>query len=657
MKNDGRVDVTIRVRGPKNGDPRSYDWRNVDPPVPENDGILRTTLMVRESGEEPTFPITFPWYLLGIASGLPWEHDQFGPPLVAPRNGLSVPTSIFDGQYGPNTNRAPIQVDWERGKIASIAELVTARFDESVWFTYSINRVMPNEVTNPNFESPFAFYDLARDLDGLPELMVRTSRINAGDDTIFAPTWEGRTVQVIRYCWDQSNTQTWSYKLALMGQHEFNQEVAFPDFTLLTKPYNEFPGWVMANQWDVAAFVASETKFWTSEGIYDWDPSSAMRDGYYAGVSNRPDNYESLSVGLRGDVNVHLSDQPWLTLNPIDRELHLYRAERGVWNIDETREMRFLASTTTYIDGWQLWAKATASAPRTLVAQLYRVPGGLIYSDQWETLYRETTIPDELFRILPPTNNTEWLALGDRLEEVAVEFPAGDLRAMFDQFDGDLVRVAAGPMTGFTRVPGGVRFAVDGAPPATRYALASLTGQSVHPGLLDVRAIGGQWAVTTGTPARAVVTIAAPTATNLQNAPARITVTNDGSQDLVPVTVQVNAIAPGGGREFALAQEFLTLPSGAVDASDLAWFPDQPGQWTIRATVTERRRSVEHVPKVLAVVDQGVTVLPNAVIRPTEAAKLGWPAAVIVQVMVVAGLFLGAGTIATLALRAGRPTP
>src|SRR5688500_4421176 len=44
VANDGIAAVSVRVRGPRVDDPRSYDWRSIYSPVPSSTGIIRTEL-------------------------------------------------------------------------------------------------------------------------------------------------------------------------------------------------------------------------------------------------------------------------------------------------------------------------------------------------------------------------------------------------------------------------------------------------------------------------------------------------------------------------------------------------------------------------------------------------------------------------------------
>lgn len=657
MANDGRIDATIRVRGPRSGDPRSFDWRDVDPPMPKRAGFLRTTLTVRERGLEPTFAPVFPWYPLGFSNEGTASAVADPAPAAVPRDHLPIQHAGFDRPYGTTT--PPLQVDWDAGRVALIGEMVTSRWSDDTWFTYSINRVAADTVTNPNFESPFAFYDLADDDDAVPEMIVRAERIVANDPTIVNPSWVGRANQKVRYAWDQDNTQNWSFKLGLLGQHRIESVVPFPGFTLQTVPYDEFPDWVTERPWDVAAFVAAERDLWTSEGIYAWDGSGPVRDAYYAGTSSDDDDlFPELAPGLRGDYALDLGDRPWLTFNPVDRQLHLAGAETGIWALEDGGRIRYLSSSKQTFDGWQRWDGGLLSA------ELYRVPGGLLYSDARETLFRAVEIPAELFRTLPPTDHAEWAALGSLLDEHERDLPPGDLRAMFDAVGGDAIRVAAAPLSGFRRLDGGgARFAVSAADAEGRGLLSRLAGRPVGAGMQVVTRDGAGWSVVAGGAAAPSVTVAlveSPRSTiprALDHAGLRVEAANPGTLDLGPVRLVVEAAGPGGASATLARRENLTLDGEAGLVEDLNWTPAVPGSWRVEARIERAGIGVyDAAPVVLARAELRQEIAASPALGIAESAAVGWATTAPWRLAGFAALVLTAATIALVAVRAGGRT-
>lgn len=621
MKNDGATDVIVRVRGPRPGDLRSYDWRNVYTPVPTSSGVLRTVLMVREKGLEPAIQPQFPWYLLGNVTGLIKDYGSSSP---------------------------PIQIDWETGRIAQLGEFVASRGSDENWFTYSIVRVEPYELTNPNFESPFAFYDLADDSDSVPELQIRVARMNPDDPYNDAPiAWQGRPYQLIRYSWDQANDQNWSYKLALMGQYTIESTVTFPEFSLTTIPYAELPRWVVERPWDIASFVAAETPLWTTEGIYNLDPSLTLRDSYYTGVGQSTGGFgETIDAGRRGEYALHLANQAWLYFSPIDRRLHLSSADSGIWNIDGQRQLKYLNSSSgPTFDGWQL------SENGQLVEQLYRLSNGLLYSGADGTFFREVDIADSLFETLAPTNNAEWKALGRQLEKHQRALPDADLRAMFDQFGGEAIRVSSGPLSSFQRVGGNVSFVVQAGDAETQAALATLTSSQVSSGEQTVTVAGNKW---TTRPAEYIppeLTIEAHPQGNLTSVPVQITIENPGAIPIDSASLSVRAVSADGRFETPIGIESVAVQATGSAVFSFPWSPVRAGTWRLEATVTRTVPDARTGTAPILLDTQETVSVGAETLSSQTAGRLGWAGPLLHRVATLAGLIMMAGVVATIALR------
>ena len=651
MVNDGHADVTIRVRGKLPNDPRSYDWRNVYTPISESSGIHRTTLTVRERGEEPAYPPVFPWYLLGAwygTAGNPQAGTQSRIPLI----GETIPPYGMVKPY--NKSFAPIQVDWSTGRVAVIGEFIASRGSDVNWFTYSLNRIEPGQLGNPDFESPFNFYDLAGDNDGFPELEVRIERMNQDDPYNDEPQlWRGRPYQAVRYSWDQSNTQNWSYKLGLLGQQGIDTTVSFPEFALTTIPYTALPNWVTQHRWDLATFAATDQPFWTTEGIYLGDFGRQLRDHFYTGGSPEVTDPETMmESGWRLDYNFHYGRQPWLTYNPVDHELHLLAAQGGIWQFDDHRELRFLNSSGgDAFDGWQLWDDDA------LKAQLYRLPGGLLFSDATTTLYHAAEIPTESFRTLPPTTTEEWKTLGDRLTANQRSFAPGDLRAMFDQFGGTATEIVGGPLRDFRHTPNGVRFAVDADTRRDLRSIAKLIGARPEPGLQVLSLGPNGWSVERGTIALPVPVIEVATARTLASTVARVTVENPGTMDLTDAVMDVEATSPEGDVALIAVDEPVAADGGGHVTLDVLWAPTSQGSWTIEARIYRdviNEWSSERPLLVTASAEIDVAGAPP--IGTIDAERKGWIGAAPTWPLVPLGCAVLVAAMAGSVLRFSRPT-
>ncbi len=612
MKNDGQPDVVIHVRGPRDGDPRSYDWRNVYTPVPASSGILRSTLMVRERGQEPAFSPIFPWYLLGGTYGAIQDYAGGKVPTVPLAGAGERPYGTVkpDGESFP-----PIQVDWNAGKIAYVGELVASRGSDTNWFTYSINRIKPGEVTEPNFESPFAFYDLAADQDSVPELQVRAERAVAAAPFATSPQWKGRAYQQIRYSWEQQEGQGWSYKLGLLGRNPIDGQVQFPEFALRTIPYEQFPTWVTTHTWDIATFVAVERDLYDStEGVYAWDPSGALRDQYYAGTGSPPSNaFTSIDYGVRGEYSLHSGTQPYLYFSPVDARLHLAGASRGLYNVDGNRRVVYQSlAGDGFIDFWQVFDGDQA------VAQLAQRPGALLYAGDGRVTLLEADVPTETFRTLPPANHDEWVKLGQQLDASRRDFAGDDLGAMLDQFSGQRLTLSGGALSDLRQTDNGFRFILDLQPhfDLDNFPVSGITGPGRY--VLDYDEATGRFtAQPSSPPALAIAVIEAPApATALQPVRVSITVANRGLEDVRTVPLIVTA-ARSGSSSRVIAQQTVDLLSLERKVLPVSWMPPGPGDWVVMARLYPAR----------GVVEQGGDVTVAAAPMPTwqSVATVGWP--------------------------------
>jgi hypothetical protein len=551
----------------------------------------------------------------------------------------------------PGESFAPIQVSWESGKLAFLGEFVASRGSDVNWFTYSLQRVEPGVLTDPNFESPFDFYDLAADHDSYPEMAIRMERFNVDDRySPAAAGWRGRPYQQIRYSWDQDNTQNWSYTLGLLGSHTVDQVVTFPEFSLTTVPYNDFPKWVIDQNWNVATFVATEGPYWTTEGGYDADPGRSIRDGYYAGQTNDISDFGTqVTEGRRIDTVLDLDAQAWLYFSPVDRKLHLLRADSGVWNIDGRRQLYYLNSGGETFDGWRL-----VNSGR-LEAQLYQIPGGLIYSDEGGTFLLNADVSNELFRTLPPTTHEEWQQLGAQIDDNKRDIDPGDLRAMFDQFGGDPVQISTGQIEDFTRTSNGISFVARIDDEGTRETVSSLAGASASLGLQEFTFVDNLWHVAPTVSASPTISISVDTSSRaLTTIPISVQIDNPGSFGLDNAELLVQVVAPDGqARPFNPAPA-VTIPAYGDQTFSFPWAPTQGGTWTITATLTRKTgdvRTGQHV--IIQQQTEAVPLPAPEVLQPETAGLLGSDDALIERVALMLGVVLLSGMVAMASLWKG----
>jgi hypothetical protein len=578
MSNDGRPDVVIRVRGPHDGDPRSYDWRNVATPVPAGSAILRSTLMVREHGQEPAFAPIFPWYLLGATYGAVSQYKGVSKPTVPLTGSEGRPYGIVK-PYGESF--APIQVDWNAGKVRFIGEFVASRASSENWFTYSNNSIKPGTLTDPDFESPFAFYDLAQDGSGRPDLQVRVERAIPGDGFVNA-NWQGRPYQQIRYSWEQRAGQIWSFKIGLLGQKSIDSTVNFPDFSLTTVPYDQLPSWVTSSAWDIATFVAVERQDYRStEGIYEWDPTGTLRDDYYSGASDAtPPPPDSITTGLRGEYAPHLDAQPWLYLSPVDGRLHLAGAQSGILQQDKTHKVIYQnLAGGQYIDAW------LGYDGDQLARQLYQLPNGLIFATNDTVSLLDASIAPESFRTLPPANHADWTKIGQQLSTIR-PIKGGNLQTMYAQFTGKQAIIQNATMSDLRFTKTGFRFILDLKPGFNLGGLAVNGISDAGSYVISYDTASNRYSAESASPANAKVSPVNVPAQARVDVPAKTTfrVENQGSTDLAELPVVVSA-RTGNRAPVVVKQQTVPLLAGEPVDVGASWQPSRAGQWTITATV------------------------------------------------------------------------
>lgn len=629
---DGHIDFVINVRDPKHDGRPQYEISNAYPNVPDSWGIYRTAIMVNTADDEPLIQGGIFWPLLGSAGAL----IDFA--------GGTLPTTLLYNAQGRNygivkgygQSFPPIQVDWLASKIVYIGEFVASRGGTHNWFTYSTNRVKPDQVTDPNFESPFAFYKIGNGTDPVPDLEIRAER-QVPNDPYAAPQWRGRAYQMIRYSWEQQEGQGWTYKLGLLGQHQINTLVQLPGYTLKTIPYAQFPQWVTSNRWDIATFVAIEGGTYNStEGIYDWDPS-AVRDKYYAGIGSAPsDPFTQIGAGRRGEYTLNLGTPPWLYFSPIDARLHLLGASAGLYNIDGTRRVEYQSlAANGYIDSWQLFDG------NALSQQLYQVPGGLLYAADGQVSLLTAQIQQEVFRTLPPTNRDEWVTLGQQLDANKKGFAADDLAAMFNQFTGQRSTVTGATLSDFRFTDAGYRFVLDLQPGFNLggFPVASIGGPGSYVVTYDTTA--GRFTAQPLTPAAPAISgVGVPKSqTALTPMTLRLQLANAGNADMSTLPVIVTASRPGRP-PIVIVQKPVTLLGGEQPVIEVPWTPPGPGNWTVTARLyLPGNRSVERS------VDLRAASPPQPAWQ--QVIRGGWPAnpafAFVVALVGLAGLGTAGG--------------
>jgi hypothetical protein len=456
IQNDGNIDFRIRIYDINKDSIPDFEFRQSFIPAE----IITAKTLLTVNVNDSTFGIK--------EEGMLWHF------LGSFQNRLKYSSNKWLRGYkrGP----APILVDLEKAKITSIVEMIPSRDGENNYFIYSHDEITEGETNEVSGEIPFAFYDLANDDDGLPELIIRML------DDYTNRFYEG-PLEEVRYTWDQDNDNHADYRLAVIGDKTYDTVVNYPiNFSIKHVSYEDAPNWIFNQPWTGVFFVSIENRPnpGMGEGIYEnYMFHEIFRDKLRGKDVTLP-NYIPLKFGERGEYTLNLNEPPKLYFSPIDGRLHLLKASGGVWVIATDEEFetatnyRFKReklrtgniSTTEkieyrnidggrYIDGWTYFLN-----DRPIKNLLYN-KGFLIYSDEQKTKLIRTEINQSLFETTPPSNYEEWKELSNKLDKYGKNTDYKNFEETFNQFSGDLITIDGGALSDFEATEKDFRFVLE----------------------------------------------------------------------------------------------------------------------------------------------------------------------------------------------------
>ncbi len=586
---DGNTDFEGELRDVDRDGVPEYLWSTLLSPVPLSEGFPRAGIQFNAGGKRPA----------------PLEDVIFWPLLNRP-----------DDPIGRNYFDTPIflRVDWARGLITSF---VFAGYP--VEHGLHINSLAPlkrDEVNNLNFENPMAYYDLAADRDGRPELFIRFVHTPAGDPAYVVGGPTKAPMQMVQYSWNQQDEPAlrWDYKLDLAGLNPVTSTVTYGEMKVRQVPHADLPGWVWGQAWAFATFVAYESGagYLSSEGIYDWSTlegvqgyvglsaggtlsgiqdyvNTEIRDipmadqrqrQYLAGRSSHsPEElYQYILAGFRGEYG-QIDGPAELYFSPIDARLHLLGASKGVYNLGDNRRLEYRnLNHDQFIDAWLLYQGGQ------VVDQLFQSGEFLVYGGGGQVRLRKAVVPAELFRTQPPASHAEWQALGERLSQNRREVQADDLRSLLQPFDGpELVVNNAGLRDYRPYGSGGFRFVLDLGPDyaVERADLLALDG--LAPGSYVV-SYDGSLAIEPLTPPALSARLLEPALTELEAGVIAVALRNDGRQDVPEALLELWAAQPGQAATIAMTQTVALLAETAITPT-LIWAPPVAGDWSLAVQV------------------------------------------------------------------------
>jgi hypothetical protein len=565
---DGTPEVFAHIRD-SDGDGRpDHQWRQLYLPISETSGYYRTEVTVNTEDDEPPIHGALLWPYLGD-TGNSWSHYTKG----------------YSAQSPP-----PIDVDWADGKVTNVTEIVSSRAQPGNYFIYSVSRLREGEVSPANFEAPFAYYDLSDRTDAFPTLMIRDANYGAADPYMLGGAVP-YPVHNISYVWryPASRTETapiWDFKINLLGTNDYATVNEVGDLQILTGNYADLPYLVTENAWDLTTFVADEGgRVANSEGILAWGSTlehlAPEARPYMAGYIDdlSLDYFNTISRGYRGEVAPYFGQQARLYMSALDGKLHLLRAARGIWNIDDVSELRYAdLDQDPYLDQWQYLVDGQVRR------QLNWTPDYLVYAGDGRVVLTRASSAPALFETLPPRNHEEWLALGRQLEIHRLDLMPGDLEAMAAQVEGPTSRIDGAELRDFRPEGDGFRFLLTLSPgyrsegnagpdlgglPPGDYLVAYDQGFSARP-LVPARV--------EAIPSSLQLVPADPVA--LQSMNIGFQLHNEGLADLPELKVQAYA-GLAGSDPVLIAEEVVSILAGETVPVVLPWTPPRPGDWWV----------------------------------------------------------------------------
>jgi len=576
----GELNFDIHVRDPEHLGIPQWELRSLVPAFPGL-GYVRTHYAERKCAS-PVKPVPSP--------SPEW-------PYVAHRQGFLQDPGAF---------QPPIGVDWDKSRITLFAELVAVRGQNCSYNLYSITPVKLGALNSPDFEAPFAFYDLSGKGQGQPNLIIRMGRFYA-QDPWFAPELFARRpdykppVVTIRYSWrNDVGNGSFDYKVDMFGFHPYTDKtpIAGGSAWIDAPPYAKLPSWVIGKPWPSTTFIDTNGgSYSTSEGIYEWS-SDYIGWAYLLGISDTPDlsRWEEIPLGFRGEFRYQRADQPHLYLSPLDNRLHLLYAEGGIWNLGDGWLLREHNLTGgPYIDGWTLERVPTESGAELedtsaqVVQAFYALEDHILFADatDYSVILKETQYAPSLFTLLPPTDHASWEDFRTRLQPYRGHGrDPKDLRAWLADFAGPSLEISKGSIRGVRPDGDGFRFVLDLQPGFQVSGANSPDLTGLRPGAYVVTYQDG-FTVQPLTPAQPEIV---PNTLRLSNpAPAKLEpvkveafIYNAGLEDLL--SLQVSAHAVGPGQRSQVITKTIALLAGQTVPVRFDWTPPIPGEWQVTLT-------------------------------------------------------------------------
>ena len=484
---DGNTDWEIDV-GDKNGD-GVIDYllqRVVSQELIQawNPGLYKAHIRYQSTGRPPQ----------------PYDNAIFWPLLIG--------SAEVKGRYFDHI--PTIAIDWKTGTIFQLG--VLGYPIEAGYHILSRLPLEKNTLNAVDFENPMAYYDMAEDQDGQPELQVRFEVEVPGSPYLLYPLKVETPNIEVDYSWDQDNDGRWDYKMSLSANDAITEITKFPDFSIKSVPYKEIVPWVLAHIWDVAVFVFDGQPTGDSEGMYarGWMINRGFHEGrsivsglkrdYLMGFSDQPpvENFQDIQKFMRGEYSFKYFDTPKIYLSALDRQLHLLGAQSGVWNLGDRHYIRYAnLDNDAYLDQWQEERDDMVIQQMNYSHDIY-----IYYGYDLVRLKQVNDSSPALVETQPPGNYEEWQRLNAQLNANRLDVSPEDFSAMLDHLDGVAVQIQGASIQDYRITSQGFRFILELQPGfSVNSSLEASIVLPESPGSYVIEYDGAEWTVKPATPA------------------------------------------------------------------------------------------------------------------------------------------------------------
>jgi len=573
---DGMTDWELNI-GDSNGDGiNDYQMeRAVNPVLIENYiSQFPTAIYSQVSAQLPT----------------PYENFSFWPLLIRAHR---------IGAYRYFDHPPAIAVDWNVGTVVGIG--IMGFPIERGYHIYSRLPLEKHAINTADFENPMAYFDLAGDQDGWPELNVRFDVTAASPPSVshFFERLSKKQPRVeINYSWDQDNDNRWDYKINLIANYPIDEVITFPDFAVKTVPYNEVIPWVRGHTWDIAMMVFDGKPTMDSEGMFarGWHIVRGYADGkrvqpsgvgvYLNGDRDYPpvENFQDIEEGMRGEYNFHYFDAPQIYLDALDRQLHLLGAQSGVWHLAGDHYIRYAnLDHDDYLDQW------IDERNDMRMQQINYSNGFYVYSNNELIRLKMSELSNpSLFVTQPPASNEEWKQLNHILLANKMDLLPYDFSGMVDLLPGPDMTIHNASMDSFRIVDGGFRFELMLNPDYYVNGEDILNLDDISPGRYVVTFQNNLVDLKVLTEPSLAVSVMSTAFASQQYVPDEIIVLvkNNGLQDVKSMRISVQTVSPRGKIQ-TLEPIIISAPSGVLQKIKFPWTPHEPGMWTLHPLIEE----------------------------------------------------------------------